>query len=48
MPVFNEHGLMPLVPAKAPVVLSSGDSGEEEEPDSEATREGAGRLALCA
>nr|XP_020154870.1 nascent polypeptide-associated complex subunit alpha, muscle-specific form-like [Aegilops tauschii subsp. strangulata] len=45
MPVFNEHRLVSPVPAEAPVVLSSGDSGEEEGPDLEATQEGAGETS---
>nr|XP_020193247.2 translation initiation factor IF-2-like [Aegilops tauschii subsp. strangulata] len=45
MPVFNERGLMPPAPTGALVVLSSGESGQEEGSGSEATREAAGETS---
>nr|XP_020165581.1 brain acid soluble protein 1-like [Aegilops tauschii subsp. strangulata] len=47
MPVFDGRGLVPPAPSEAtevvaPILVSSGDSGEEERPDSEATLEGEG------
>nr|XP_020201643.1 proline-rich protein 36-like [Aegilops tauschii subsp. strangulata] len=54
MPVFNKCGLVPPAPtgapaAAAPVMVSFGESGEEERPDSEATWEGSGETPpFCA
>nr|XP_020156658.1 nascent polypeptide-associated complex subunit alpha, muscle-specific form-like [Aegilops tauschii subsp. strangulata] len=50
MPVFDGRGLVPPAPSEAtgvvaPVLVSSGDSGEEERPDSEATLEGEGETS---
>nr|XP_020176299.1 nucleoporin NSP1-like [Aegilops tauschii subsp. strangulata] len=50
MPVFDGRGLVPPAPSEAPVpavpvVVSSDDSGEEEEYDSAATLEGSGETS---
>nr|XP_020174388.1 uncharacterized protein KIAA0754-like [Aegilops tauschii subsp. strangulata] len=50
MPVFDGRGLVPPAPsdvpvATTPVVVSSGESGEEEEQDSAATLEGSGETS---